>query len=208
MKQLLLPLLAVLAVGCSSVKPDARTNYVAPSAAKLGQHISSAQEGATRVASGVKAASEKAKTVKERLQVLKKAVENQPPVLSLAIQIEGDVDVLTSILLSAGNEIQSLQAQLDSAQTERGVLQGEVNKQTDLLNKANMERNAAITQSKIDRDNAHQFKAILMILAGAAVVVIMFGIFRLKAFVPPLLWITLGGTAAIGIFLFFWLGSG
>lgn len=198
----------VLVTGCAGVRPTAPTNYVPPSTNKLGVHISSAQEHAVKTSDAVKAAAAKAASAKQRIKAIQLAVKDQPPVLTLAVQVEGDIDSLTQSLLDASNEVTALQGQLVSAQTEKAVVQGQVNEQTVLLNQANTERNAAVTQSKIDRGNAHKFKAILIILATLAVGVVMFGIFGVKAFVPPLVWVTIGAPTAIGIFLFFWLGSG
>lgn len=209
MKSLLLPIAALVCLtSCAGgLRPDPRI-YVPPSTSKLGTHITSAQEHAARTSDAVKSAAARVLTAKERIKMLQEAVKDQPPILSLAVQLEGDVDVLTGILLSAGAEITALQGQLEAAQGEKAAIQKQVNDQTDLLNKANMERNAAITQGAIDKRNAHKFKAILIIIATLAVGAVMFGLFGMKAFAPPLLWVMLGAPSAVGIFLFFWLGSG
>lgn len=208
MKQFLLPVAAFLVVGCSSMKPNARTNYTPPSTSKIGMHISNAQEQAGKTAASLAAAAAKAKTAKDRIKVIQKAVEGQPPVLVLAQQLEGDIDDLTALLLGASSSNELLRGQLQEAQTARDALQLQVNDQTELLNKANTERNNAITQGAIDKRNAHKFKWIIIGLAVAAAGLLVFGIFGGAAFAPPLLYLTLGGPAAIGTFLFFWLGSG
>lgn len=208
MTKFVLPLAALLVVGCSSMRPDARTNYVPPSTAPLGMHITSAQEQAVKTSSAITAAAAKAKTAKEKIRVIQKAVENQPTILTLAVDVEGDIDQLTAILLSAATANAELQSQLAQAQAEKVTLQKQVGDQTILLNTANTERNAAITQGAVDKRNAHKFKWIIIGLAVAATGLIVFAIAGVAAFAPPLVWVTVGAPAAVGTFLFFWLGSG
>lgn len=208
MKQFLLPLAAFVVVGCSSMKPNARTNYVPPSTSKIGMHITNAQEQAGKTSAAIAAAAAKAKTAKERIKVIEKAVEGQPPVLALAQQLEEDIDELTAILLDAQSTSGLLLDQLHAAQAAKDELQQEVNGQTILLNTANRERNEAITQGAIDKRNAHRFKWIIIGLAVAAAGLAVFAFAGVAAFAPPLLYLTIGAPAAVGTFLFFYLGSG
>lgn len=219
---LLVASIALMASACSSIKPNARTNYVAPSTSQVRADVISAQEHATSIgrhadktSAGLTAASAKAKTAKDRIIVIQKAVAEQPAILTLAKQVEGDLDDLTRILLETTtenealkNEATGLQGNLTSAQTNITSLQSKVSEQTVLLNTANTERNAAITQSTIDKTNAHKFKAIIIGVATLAALAIMFGLFKFAMFAPPLLWATIAVPSAVGIFLFFWLGSG
>lgn len=213
--------LAMIFCACASTKPMARTNYTAPSTSKLGLNISSAQDSATSAGvhakkneAAVTAAAAKAKTAKDRIVVLENAVKDQPSVLSLAKQVEGDIDDLTALLLNANDENKFLQnditttlEQLKKAQDEKVILQADVLKQTTLLNTANRERNEAITQGAIDKRNAHRFKAIIIGVSVFAVGAIMFGLFKFAAFAPPLVYATIAAPTAVGVFLYFWLGS-
>lgn len=214
--------LALMASACSSMKPNAPTNYVAPSTGQVRQNVTNAQEHATSIgkhadktSAGLTAAAAKAKTAKERIIVIQKAVAEQPAILTLAKQVEGDLDDLTKILLETTTEndalkedVQKLQSTLTTAQTNITTLQNKVSEQTTLLNTANTERNAAITQSTIDKGNAHKFKAIIIGVVTLAVLAILFGVFKFAMFAPPILWVTIAAPSAVGIFLFFWLGSG
>jgi hypothetical protein len=204
------------------MKPNARTTYTAPSATKIGLHISNAQDRnisaiahAKKTAAAVTAAALKAKTAKDRIIVIEKAVAQTPPVLALAKQVETDIDDLTALLLQAHDENDFLQGdltitqtELAKAQTEKATLQTQVNGQTILLNTANSERNAAITQGAVDKKHAHEYKFFIIGLAVFATGAIMFALFRGLAFVPPLAYATIAAPAAVGVFLYFYLGSG
>lgn len=190
------------------MRPDARTNYAPPSTSKIGMYISNAQEQADKTGRSIAAAAAKAKTAKDRIKVIQKAVAEQPPVLVLAQELEGDIDDLTGFLSAAANTNGELQGQLVQTQAAKTELQGEVGAQTLLLNTANTERNAAITQGAIDKRNAHRFKWIIIGLAVAATALAVFAIAGVAAFVPPLVWVTAGAPLAVGTFLYFWLGSG
>jgi hypothetical protein len=226
MKKILLPLAALLVVSlgcsCTSMKPNARTNYVAPSSNVLGSHITNAQARttsarahATKTSAALAAAAAKAKTAKERILVIEKAVEKTPPILTLAKQVEGDIDDLTKLLLDANTSNDSLKVDLNStaqalsdAVVAKASLQKQIDDQTVLLNQANVERNAAITQGAVDKRNAHKFKWIIIGLAVGAAGLVVFAIFGALSFAPPLLYLMIGAPAAVGTFLFFWLGSG
>lgn len=200
--------LAAFALGACSSVPNNKINYTAPSTGRVQSSVASAQTNADKTSATLTAAAAKAKTATEKIKVIEKAVENNPPVLTLAQDLHSDIDTLTQLLLDGTATNNELKADLGAAVVAIADLQIKVGEQTQLLNEANIRTNAALTQGKIDRDNAHKFKAILIGLGTLAALAIMFGFLGVKMFVPPLLWATLAVPSAVGVFLFFWLGSG
>lgn len=210
MRKAALPLAAIIALGlsaCSAV-PNNKINYVPPSAARVSQSVDSATAHSGRLSASLAAAAAKAKTATDRIEVLEKAVEATPPILTLAQQVHGDLDDLTKLLFDSNAENEELKKDLGGAVKAIADLQVEVGQQTAQLNQANANLNAAITQGAIDKRNAHKFKWIIIGLAVAATGLLVFGIFGAGSFAPPLLYVLLGAPSAVGTFLFFWLGSG
>jgi hypothetical protein len=205
-----IPLLAALSLGlgaCSAV-PNHKINYVPPSTTPIRQSVDTARGHADKTSAALVAAAAKAKTATERIQVLEKAVEATPPILTLAQQVHSDIDDLTKLLLTATTENTAIKKVLDGAATQIITLQDKVNEQTTLLNTSNDNLNKAITQGALDKKHAHEYKWALIGLAAVATGFLVFAIFGAASIAPPLLYVLLGAPAAVSTFLFFWLGSG
>lgn len=231
---------ACLAVGafgllsaCSSV-PNNRVNYTPPSVGQVKTAVARAQDttsqaqrhvtsAATHVSSNAKrlaAAAAAAKTVKQKLDVIAKAVEPQPAVLTLVTQVTSDVDTLTQDLLAAVTEndqvrsdlvetqtqLTNTQSSLTGANARADELQTQVSTQTALLNDSNTKLNAAILQGQKDKHNAHVFKWIIIGCAAAIAALLVYAVFGAAALAPPMLYALLGLPAAVTTFLFFFLG--
>lgn len=188
--------------------PNNKINYVAPSTTALRHSVETVRDRSTEITKSHAAAIAKATTVKEKLKVLQKAVEDSPPILQLAVDIEGKVDDLTQLLLSAESSNVALQQSNTTALDQITVLQGKVQDQTNLLNTANDNLNKAITQGALDKKHAHEYKWALIALAVGATGFLVFAIFGAASIAPPLLYVLLGAPTAVGTMLFFWLGSG
>lgn len=208
MKRILLLLSIAFALGACSTTPNNKINYTAPSTAPLRQSIETVRDHSNDISKAHTAAIAKATTVKDKLKVLQKAVENSPPILQLAVDIEGKVDELTNLLLTAEASNTALRQVVDVSLSQVATLQAKVQAQTDLLNTANDNLNKAITQGALDKKHAHEYKWTLIALAVGATGLLVFSIFGAVSFVPPLLYVLLGAPGVVGTFLYFWLGSG
>jgi peptidoglycan hydrolase CwlO-like protein len=220
-----LPLLAaILGLGFASctTAPNNKTNYAAvsvgparTSVANAQSRVESAQARTKKSSAYVTAAKGKAKTATERIvQIEKLSKPAQPEIHSLALQVHADLDLLTQELLGALTENAELstdlvetKASLTQATAQLVQVQKDNDQMVGLLNDSNRKLNAAIIQGAKDKSNAHKFKWIIIGLAVAAAGIGVFAIFGAAAFVPPLIYLTVGGPAAVGTFLFFYLGS-
>jgi chromosome segregation ATPase len=230
-----LAILSLGFASCAGPKANYKTNYAPPSTVGTKTSISGGQANVTsaqarakeqgeriaRSSTHVKAAAAKAKTAKERLVVLEKATTKEPEVHALVLQITDDVDALTQELLGANMENDALssvnssliidlgkaQDQLRAAQVQLDAATKAINAQTQTLNATSKTLNEQIVQGATDKRNAHKFKFIIIGTVVFALGAVMFGIFGVASFLPPLLYVTLGAPAAVGVFLYFWLGS-
>lgn len=200
--------LASLSLGACSAVPNNRINYVPPSTTPIRQSVDTARDHADKTSAALAAAAAKAKTATDRIVVLEKAVAESPPILTLAQGVHGDLDDLTKLLYSSTAENDALKTSLNTASTQISQLQDKVNAQTAQLNTSNDNLNKAITQGALDKKHAHEYKWMLIGLATAAAGLLVFAIFGAVSFTPPLLYVLIGAPAAVGTFLFFWLGSG
>lgn len=218
-----LPLLAAVSLVLSScsTRTPLKTSYTPPSTVPVSQSVTKAQTQTTSIKNhadttgkSIADAAAQAKSAQDRIALLLKATESQPTLHEMVSLIGDDLTKITLSLKTANDEIIKLrqdviglQSTLTEAQTQVVTLKSQVDGQTVLLNKANENANAAITQSSIDKANAHKFKAIIIGIAVFGVAAVLFGIFRFTLFAPPLLYVLIGLPTIVGIALFFWLGS-
>lgn len=221
----LLPLLAAVCLAFSFVscatQPALKTNYTPPSTTQIKQSVTTAQEKTASIgkhadtsAKSLTEAAAKTKTAQDRITLLLQVTKDQPTLQEMVRLVGNDLTQITLSLNTAQGEIgqlqldvQSLESTLTHAQLQIIDLRDQVEKQTGLLNDANRNANALMAQSAIDKANAHKFKAIILITAVLGVGALLFGIFGLRVFAPPLLWLLLGLPTVVGTVLFFWLGS-
>lgn len=209
MRTFLLPLMASLVLGlsaCTSTAPRARINYVPPSTVPIKQSVVKAQTHAETTHVKITDAQIKALAAKENIVKLEGVLADQPVVVALAQAVHKELDELTLLLMGANYSNEQLKLELGQTTLKIDSLQLQVNTQTTQLNERGEQLNKALAQGEIDRANAHKFKAILVFLGTLAVLAVIFGLFGMRMFVPPILWLTIGAPAATAAFLFFYLG--
>ncbi len=202
MKQCWLVLASALALGlgasCSQVPSRGRINYAAPTLNPVRSGIATAQDRLlsarthiTKSSGATAAAAKKAKTAKDRLVVVEKAVTKDETTHSLVLQVQQDVDSLTNDLLTAQTEntaltqdVQASQTSLATAQTRAADLQKQINTQTADLNEANRIRNLAIDQAEAANAHVHKLKFWICTLAAAATLLL---VTRFTGVLAPLL---------------------
>lgn len=181
---------------CAMAPANNRTNYIAPSVGPTRSAVSgaqtkikSAQKHAAASAAFVQQAAARAKSVTDRLKVLATATAGRPE-HSIVLQVQSDVDALTTELLGVKNENTGLaadlietQKDLITAQTALAQLQTAASTQTTLLNTANTNLNTEIVRGKKNAD------IVAAVNKGWGLGAFAYGVKRLLS---HLLWLALG----------------
>ena len=151
-----LSVLSVLSVVAfaSCAAPRSALHYSPPSVAPVRQDISNVQ-------SHVANAQTHAQKAKAAIADAKKLAPADPPELKLALDVaDGEIDGLTY-------ELNSAQTALKSANSRINNLEGKIGEQTNLLNTANDEKNAAITEAAAAAHRYHKLKFYVCALGAA-----------------------------------------
>jgi hypothetical protein len=172
-----------LETSCSSV-PRSSIRYSAPSVTPVRTTVTKVQAtvttARTQVASAQTHASQATATIKEIA-----ATETVPALLTLAQAAAAQVDQLTSDLLDAQTSLTIAQGDLAATQVKVTDLEGKVGVQTEQLNTATDEKNAAIAQDAVDRKHAHKLKFYACSLGAAAAGFLVFQFRTVLAFLGP-----------------------
>lgn len=141
---------------CSSAPTSARPAFSAPSSAKVGTKISTAQSAIA------KAVTVHAKEAAAKLTQLETLTTNTPELHELAAGAHSEIDSLTSELTNA-------QSALTDAESARADLQRQVETQTDQLNATVLEKNEAlrlesVAEQKADRALKQRNRLVLLSL--------------------------------------------
>jgi len=177
--------------GCAS--PRSAIRYSPPSVAPVreqiseaGSHVTNAQthaQAAKRAVAAAVSAANKYKDAELNLQL---------------VAADHEIDALTV-------ELNSAQTALRSANTNVDSLEHKIGDQTNLLNTANDEKNAALTKAHAAARRYHKLKFWVCALAAAATALLIFRFKALLFLIPPPYNFIVGAAVPAGVFGFLWL---